>query len=132
MSIDHVIKFELGRLSQYLPKQQISLKDALAADKPQVIARDGSVHAFKREELEFLAKIVPESDQGRLKLPIFIMLNPKLGRGTAQIMGEVEVRTIASIMQKEYAGSKLLLYRPEIAIVRRKLPTTTQYFFKIG
>ena len=59
-------------------------------------------------------------------------LNPKLGRGTAQIMGEVEVRTIASIMQKEYAGSKLLLYRPEIAIVRRKLPTTTQYFFKIG
>lgn len=132
MSVDQVIKFELGRLSQHLPKQRISLKDALTADKPQVVARDGSIHVFKREELEFLAEIVPESDRDRLKLPIFITLNPKLGRGTAQITGEVEVRTVASVIQKEYAGGELLVYKPEIAVIRRRLPTTTQYFFKIG
>lgn len=132
MSIDRVIKFELGQLNRALPQRRISLKDALAADKPRVVGRDGSVHVFKHEELEFLAKIVPEQDRDRLQLPIFIMLNPKLGKGTAQIMGEVEVRLVASIVRRKHSGDESLLYRPEIATLRRKLPTTTQYFFRVG
>ncbi len=132
MSADRVIRFELGQLNQSLPQRRISLKDALAADNPQVVTRDGNVHVFKREELELLAKIVPESDRDRLQLPIFIMLNPKFGRGAAQIMGGVEVKVVASIVQRKHTGDELLLYRPEIATLRRKLPTTTQYFFRVG
>ncbi len=132
MSIDRVIRFELSRLNVHLPRQRISLKDALALKNPQVVTKDGSVHVFKREELEFLAQVLPEVERDRLQLPIFITLNPKLGRGTAQVVGEAEVRVVANILQKECAEGELLIYRPEIAAVRRKLPTTTQYFFMVG
>jgi hypothetical protein len=132
MNVERVIKFELSRLNVHLPQQRISLRDALAAEKPQVVTKDGSVHVFKREELELLAGIVPEADRDRLQLPIYVTLNPKLGRGAAQIVGEIEVKVIANILQKECAGDELLIYRPELAAVRRRLPTTTQYFFMVG
>jgi len=132
MNVDRVLKFELSRLNVHLPERRISLKDALESEKPQVAARDGSIHRFKREELDFLAKVVPKADWGRLQLPVLIALDPKLGRGAARITGEVEARTIDQILGKKGKGEELLIYRPEVAIVRRKLPTTTQYLFVPG
>jgi len=132
MNIDRVLKFELSRLNVHLPERRISLKEALESKRPQVAARDGSIHMFKREELDLLAKAVPEADWGRLRLPILIALDPKLGRGAARITGEAEVRAISQILGKRCIGEELLIYRPEVAIVRRKLPTTTQYFFVPG
>jgi hypothetical protein len=127
-----VLKFELSRLNIHLPERRISLKEAMESERPQVATRDGGVHAFKREELDFLAKTVPEADWGRLQLPILIALDPKLGRGAARITGEIETRTISQILGKKGKGEELLIYRPEVAIVRRKLSTTTQYLFVPG
>ena len=132
MSVDRVLKFELSRLNVHLPERRISLKEALMSAKPQVAARDGSIHAFKREELDLLAKMVPEAEWERLYLPILIALDPKLGRGAARITGGAEVKAISQILEKKGADDELLIYRPEVAIVRRKLPTTTQYLFVPG
>lgn len=132
MSVNRVLEFELSRLNQGLPQKRISLKDALAADKPRVAAKDGTVSVLKREELDFLAGVVPEQDRNRLQLPIIMMINPKFGRGAAKVMGGVEARVIADILQKELSDDDLVIYRPEVAEVRRKLPTTTQYFFAMG
>lgn len=94
------------------------------------MARNGSVHAFKREELEFLKGLLPETDWDKLRLPILIAFDLKLGRGTARINGEAEVKIVSQVLGKESdAGEELLIYRPEVAMLRRKLPTTTQYFF---
>lgn len=128
MSVDRVIKFELGKLNAHLPENRISLKDALALPKPSIRARDGRTHFFKREELETLSKLLPEADWDKLQLPILIALEPKLGRGTARISGESEVKVAGKILNKQ-ATEELLIYRPEVAILRRKLPTTTQYLF---
>ena len=124
-----MIKFELSKLNVHLPERRLSLKEALSSAKPQVMARDGSVHTFKREELEFLAGLLPEADRDKLQLPILISLEPKLGRGTARINGEAEVKVVSQVLEKEPAAGELLIYRPEVAILRRKLPTTTQYLF---
>jgi uncharacterized protein (UPF0216 family) len=132
MNIDRVLKFELSRLNIHLPERRISLKEALGSKRPQIAARDGSVHTFKREELDLLAKVVPEADWERLQLPILIALDPKLGRGAARITGEIEARAMGQILGKKGEGEELLIYRPEVAIVRRKLPTTTQYLFVPG
>ena len=129
MSADRIIKLELSRLNVHLPEKRMSLKEALLSPKPQVAARDGSVHVFKREELEFLAGLLPEADRDKLQLPILIALEPKLGRGTARISGEAEVKVVSQVLEKEAAAEELLIYRPEVAILRRKLPTTTQYLF---
>ncbi|MDH5442769.1 MAG: DUF61 family protein [Hadesarchaea archaeon] len=129
MSSDRIIKLELSRLNLHLPERRLSLKEALLSPRPQVVARDGSVHVFKRGELEFLAGLLPEADRDKLPLPILIALEPKLGRGTARISGEVEVKVVSQVLGKEAAAGELLIYRPEVAILRRKLPTTTQYLF---
>ena len=129
MSADRIIKLELSRLNVHLPERRLSLKDALSSAKPQVVARDGSVHTFKREELEFLAGLLPKADQDKLQLPILIALEPKLGKGAAKISGEAEVKVVSQVLEKEAAAGELLIYRPEVAILRRKLPTTTQYLF---
>jgi len=129
VSADRLIKFELSKLNVHLPERRLSLKEALSSAKPQVMARDGSVHTFKREELEFLAGLLPEADRDKLQLPILISLEPKLGRGTARINGEAEVKVVSQVLEKEPAAGELLIYRPEVAILRRKLPTTTQYLF---
>jgi len=127
--LDRLIKFELGRLNIHLPKRRISLRAALSSPQPQILTKDGGVHALKREELEFLSKILSESDWDKLQLPIFISLEPKLGKGAARIMGDVETKVVGQILKKEKIGSELIIYRPEVAVLRRKLPTTTQYFF---
>lgn len=129
MSADRLIKFELSKLNVHLPERRLSLREALSSAKPQVVARDGSVHTFKHEELEFLAGLLPEADRDKLQLPILIALEPKLGRGTARISGEAEVKVVSQILEKEPTAGELLIYRPEVAILRRKLPTTTQYLF---
>ena len=129
MSADRVIKLELSRLNVHLPERRLSLREALSSAKPQVKARDGSIHTFKREELDFLAGLLPEEDRDKLQLPILIALEPKLGRGTARISGEAEVKVISRVLEKEPAARELLIYRPEVAILRRKLPSTTQYLF---
>jgi len=132
MNVDRILKFELNKLNVHLPKRRISLKEALELTRPQVATRDGSVHRFKREELDFLAGLVPEIDRGRLQLPILIALDPKFGRGAARITGEAEVIAISQILGKKSTGGELLIYRPDVAIIRRKLPTTTQYLFMPG
>lgn len=129
MRLDRLIKFELGRLNAHLPEKRLSLKVALSYPRSQVLTKDGGFHTLKREELEFLSKILPESEWDKLQLPIFISLEPKLGRGAARIRGETEAKVVGYILGKENVGSELTIYRPEIAVLRRKLPTTTQYFF---
>ncbi len=129
MSEDRLIKFELARLNAHLPERRISLKEALSSPKPGVVSRNGSTHTFKREELEFLAEILPEANWGELQLPILISIDPKLGRGAARISGEAEAEVAGQILGKKSTAMELLIYRPEVANLRRKLPTTTQYLF---
>lgn len=128
MSSDRLIKLELARLNAHLPERRITLREALSLPKPQVLARDGSVHSFKRGELELLAKLLPEADWEKLQLPILIALEPKLGRGAARVSGKAEVKVTCKLLGKK-ATEELLIYRPEVALLRRKLPTTTQYLF---
>jgi len=128
---ERLIRLELAKLNIHLPERRVSLKEALSSSKPCVVARDGSTHLFKREELGFLAKLLPEAEHGRLQLPILIAIDPKLGRGAARISGEAEAKVAAAILGKKAEG-ELLIYRPEVALLRRKLPTTTQYLFVPG
>jgi len=132
MSTDRIIQFELARLNAHLPQQRITLKDVLSLSSPQVVAKDGSKHKFEHGELEYISKIVHADDWDKLRLPILIVINPKLGRGAAEVSGEVEVKVISQVLGKECRSQEIVIYRPEIAVVRAKLPTTTQYFFMVG
>jgi len=128
LNSERILEKELARLNINLPERRVSLKEALSSSKPQVKTKAGNVHAFKRDELESLSQIIPKETWDELQLPILIALEPKLGRGAARISGKAEVEVVSKILNKTGAG-ELLIYRPEVALLRQKLPTTTQYLF---
>jgi uncharacterized protein (UPF0216 family) len=125
-----IFELELERLNLHLPKRRISLGEALRAERPCVVTRSGKIHTFDRRELEMLAGLLEGDEVERLMLPILIEINPALGRGAARIPGNLEARVAGKILKKR--EGETIIYRPEIAELRRKLPTTTCYVFLGG
>jgi hypothetical protein len=130
MNHDQLLRHELARLNVHLPKKKISLKEALSSPKPHVQTRGGGIHTFKRTELKLLSSLLPEEEWDKLQLPILIGFESKLGRGAARISGDMEVKVVGKLLGKTPA-EELIIYRPEVAALRGKLPTTTQYFFRL-
>lgn len=133
MKDDEFLKKQIKNLNKHLPKGRASLAELLEQETPQVEIRDGSTHRFKKSELQSLADILPEDEHSQLKLPIIVRISPQLGRGAAKISGKMEQKVLRKILDKEEENEgELIIYRPEIRIVRKKLPTTTQYAFMMS
>ena len=130
---DEFLKKQIQNLNRHLPKGRVSLSDLLERDKPRVENQDGSTHRFKRKELEYLADLIPDKKHSELRLPIIIRISPGLGRGTAKVSGRLEKEVFGKILEKDQEEGKeeLLIYRPEMRKIRKRLPTTTQYAFLI-
>lgn len=96
------------------------------------MGRDGTIHVFKHEELELLAKIIPKHLHSKLKLPIYIELGSgDWGSGVARVRDKINIMVVEKLIDiKAMEDSKeIFLYRPDIIELRKILPTTTQYAF---
>jgi len=127
--LEELLRTELLRYAnKHVPYIRKSLSDLLSEEFPHVICRDGSRHYFRRRELEYLASLVPKELWNFVKLPIVITLSPELGEGAAVVNGELECYIVCRVLGLKYEGQKsIVIYRPQIAELRRKLRTTTQY-----
>ncbi len=120
----------LQSLNSHLPAQRKSLALLLEEEKPRIIGKDGSSHRFKRAELNRIAEIVQEKSHGRVKLPIYIEMAPDYGRGTALIHGYLHCEIVQTILEiKKEKTDEIIIYRPDVSKLRKKLPTATQYVF---
>lgn len=126
---DRLIKKQILSLNRHLPKRRKNLKELLEEEKPHVIGADGTRHRFKRAELKIIASIIPKNSLGRLKLPLYIEIDSKTSG--SRIAGQLECDLICTILGKENCGEEIYIYRPDIKVVRQKLPTTTQYIFLV-
>lgn len=132
MNEERFLRKQIQNLNRHLPKKRASLSKLLDQEKPAVISRDGAIHRFKKRELEYLEEILPKELHDRVRLPIIIRITPQLGRGAAKISSEIEKIIIGNILEREdTVEDEMIIYRPEIRMLRRKLPTTTQYAFSI-
>lgn len=133
MKDDDFLSKQIKDLNRHLPSGRATLASLLEEEKPQIETRDGSKHRFKKNELEYLSDILPEEKHPRLRLPIIIRISPQLGRGAAKISGRIEQEVLRKVLDKEEEkGEELVIYRPQIRLIRKKLPTTTQYAFVIS
>ena len=123
----------LQSLNNHLPKNRKSLSTLLAEDKPRVFDKEGSSHRFKKDELNLIAEIVPERYHKLVKLPIYIEMTPDYGSGTAVVRGYHNCSIVQYVlgMEKEKTD-EIIIYRPDVRILRRVLKTTTQYVFFIS
>lgn len=133
MKDNEFVKKQIQSLNRHLPKGRVTLEQLLKQEKPRIENRDGSTHRFKKKELEYLSEILPKEMHSRLKLPIIVRISPQLGRGASKISGKAEQEVVRKILEKEEEEEdELVVYRPEVSEVRKKLPTTTQYAFLIS
>ena len=133
---DHDLRLfarQLELLNRHLAVNKRDLESLLREERPRLALRDGSTHMIKREELERLKELVPEELRSQLLLPIYIELAAeRYGEGTARIVGKAECFVVALILGREAQGDELFIYKPEVRVLRKALPTTTQYMFTLA
>ena len=129
--LQECLRGELRVLNAHLPCEQKTLSDLLGEEYPNVVCNDGSTHLFKRKELEYLASMIDTDEQEALLLPILIEVNPGQGEMAIICRGEVEEKVISKILDMPVTPKqgRIMIYKPQLALIRKPLKTTTQYLF---
>ncbi|MGB8232371.1 MAG: DUF61 family protein [Methanobacterium sp.] len=126
---DRLVKKQILSLNKHLPRQRKFLDELLLEKRPHVVGADGSRHRFKKDELKKLSEILDKSEHHLLKLPIYIEIDSNASG--SRISGRFENKVICGVLEIENCPNETYLYKPDIKILRKELPTTTQYIFLV-
>lgn len=122
---------ELRLVNKHIPYKRRNLCELLKEPIPYIILRDGSVHVFDMEELERLKQVLGNKACD-LSLPIIVEYIPSDQEGFYVVNGALEVEAVSKVLGCEGKEEHLILYRPQIIELRRKLRTTTTILIKPG
>ncbi|MGY5852373.1 MAG: DUF61 family protein [Candidatus Thorarchaeota archaeon] len=132
---DKVLEQEIDSVNDHLPSKRIPLKDIIESGVFAYETRGGENSAFRREEIDFLASIVPSRLHDEIRLPIVILRRMDLGRGIHTISGgKVELFLVNGLIvgDVDLRWDDITLWepierlaRPQIQVLRKKLPSTT-------
>ena len=133
--IDKVLEHDIDSINDDLPRGRVSLKELLAVESPQYVTRNGETSVFHKEEIAKLGEIVPRKFHGEIWLPIVILRRIDYGPGMHTVSGnKVELFLIQHLVvgDVDLEWDSLLgwkmndrLVRPQVQVLRRKLPSTT-------
>ena len=125
------LRGELRIVNTGLPQSQKRLSNLLDEKYPHVVCNDGSTHFFKRSELEYLASMIDTDEQKALPLPMLIELGVNQAEAAIICEGKVEEKVISKALNMPVTceGKRIRIYKPQLALLRRKFKTTTVYVF---
>jgi hypothetical protein len=129
------LRGELRIVNTGLPQSQKRLSNLLEEKYPHVVCNDGSTHFFKRSELEYLASMIDTDEQKTLPLPMLIELGANQAEAAIPILsgceGKVEEKVISTALNMPVTceEGRIRIYKPQLALLRRKFKTTTVYVF---
>ena len=98
---------------------------------PHVVCNDGSTHLFKKSELEYLASMIDTDEQKALPLPMLIELGANQAEAAIICEEKVEEKVISKTLNMPVICEerRIRIYKPQLALLRRKFKTTTVYVF---
>jgi len=123
--IEYFLKDELRVVNKYIPRERKELKELLTEKYPHVQTRDGGIHMFRRSELELAKEVLKESGD-KLKLPIYLELQPQLTQTTAVVKDPLAIKLISKLL-KIPEENPLYLYPPHLSELRSKVRTLFIY-----
>jgi len=126
---DTVLRDEMRRLNAHLPRKRLTISDLLTLETPWVPSVDGGKIVMKRDELESLAKSLPEDLLSRVKLPLVLLRRTDLGLGAFALLGD---RVEEYALFRMVAGNNVTLeefreqtppcvfYKPQVSELMRR------------
>jgi uncharacterized protein (UPF0216 family) len=129
--LQNCLRGELRIVNSGLPQSQKRLSNLLEETYPHVVCNDGSTHFFKRSELEYLASLLDTDEQKSLPLPMLIELGANEAEAAIICEGKIEDRVISKALNMPVTCEerRIRIYKPQLALLRRKFKTTTVYVF---
>jgi len=129
--LQNCLRGELRLVNTGLPQSQKRLSNLLNEKYPHVVCNDGSTHFFKRSELEYLASMLDTDEQETLPLPMLIELGANQAEAAIICEGKVEEKVISKALNMPVTCEerRIRIYKPQLALLRRKFKTTTVYVF---
>ena len=117
--------------SQKRQSKENKLFYLLTEKYPHVVCNDGSTHLFKKSELEYLASMLDTDEQKALPLPMLIELGANQAEAAIICEGKVEEKVISKALNMPVTCEerRIRIYKPQLALLRRKFKTTTVYVF---
>jgi uncharacterized protein (UPF0216 family) len=129
--LQECLRGELRVVNAGLPRSQKRLSNLLNEKYPHVVCNDGSTHFFKKNELEYLASMLDIDEQKALPLPMLIELGANQAEAAIICEGKIEEKVISKALNMPVACEerRIRIYKPQLALLRRKFKTTTVYVF---
>jgi len=125
------LRGELRIVNTGLPQSQKRLSNLLNEKYPHVVCNDGSTHFFKKSELEYLASMIDTDEQKTLLLPMLIELGANQAEAAIICEGKLEEKVVSKALNMPVTCEerRIRIYKPQLALLRRKFKTTTVYVF---
>ncbi|MHA2025164.1 MAG: DUF61 family protein [Candidatus Thorarchaeota archaeon] len=132
--IEKMIERDIDTLNDHLPESRQPLSELITAESPQFRTRDGQLSVFRKDEIIEIAKEVPSRYHEDILLPIILLRRLDYGQGIYTVAGsKIELFTIHRVIGyvdlewNEFESWKPVerLARPQVQLLRRKLPSTT-------
>jgi uncharacterized protein (UPF0216 family) len=129
--IGRYLQDDVKILNAHIPRKRKSLAELQEEEHPHVICNDGNAHYFRKRELDFLSQMVSAEEQGTLLLPIILEVTHDSGEIVIRTKEGTEAKILSNILNMPivHRNNKIVIYRPQLSIVRKVLKTTTQYVF---
>ncbi len=129
--LQECLRGELRVVNAGLPQSQKRLSNLLSEKYPHVVCNDGSTHLFKKSELEYIASMIDIDEQAVLPLPMLIELGANQAEAAIVCEGKVEEKVISKTLNMSVTCEqrRIRIYKPQLALLRRKFKTTTVYVF---
>lgn len=131
--IERMLENDIDTANDHLPAKKESLASLLDDEKPEYLTRGGEPSRFLVEEIRMLGKEIPPEHHSSFMLPIVLLRRMDLGRGIHTAAGsKTELFLLHRMLNLEAQWANLpswrpidRLARPQVQIIRRKLPSTT-------
>jgi uncharacterized protein (UPF0216 family) len=129
--LQECLRGELRVVNAGLPRHQERLSDLLGSEYPHAICSDGSTLFFKKKELRYLTGITDPAEQKALLLPILIEVGAGEGEASVVCQSDVEGKVVSRVLDMPLTceEGRIRIYRPQLAVLRSRLKTTTAYVF---
>lgn len=136
--IERMIENEVDASNDHLPARRVLLSELTQSSSPSFDTRGGESSHFLKHEIELLTEEIPTKHWEEFMLPIVILRRMDLGTGIFTVAGsKPELFLIHKMLDQDSLHWDDLvswrpidhLARPQVQLIRRKLPSTTSLGF---